>query len=98
MSECIKDLYLRSIDNKKTSTFNKKKLELEQVNRVKQERALNKKNIDKAQAEILKQWDIEAKCDRKAKAEAVIIRPGQSGGFGAYENRYNRIYQSCINS
>ena len=98
MSECIKDLYLRSIDSQKNSTFNKKKLELEQENRIEQERALIEKNHNEAKAKIFKDWDLESKCDRKAKTEAVIIRPGQLGGFGAYEDRYNRIYQSCINN
>lgn len=98
MAECIKDLYLRSIDSQKNSTFNKEKLELEQENRIEQERALNEKKRNEALAKIFKE-DLEAaECDRKAKTEAIIIRPGQLGGFGAYEDRYNRIYQSCINN
>ena len=105
MSECIKDLYLRSLDNEKALSIEKKRKALDQKRKIEieeQNKIIAKKKSERNLSDAIRRMErfegIESLCKRKASVEALVIRPGEVGGFGAYENKSRRLYNQCMES
>lgn len=103
MSECIKDLYLRTLDNEKALSIEKQRKVLDQKRKIEieeQKKLIAKKNSEKNLNDAIRRIEryesIEGLCKRKANVEALIIKPGELSGFGAYENKARRLFNQCM--